>query len=72
MKIDKDIPSPARKKGIGRRLKYPYDRLEINDSFYAENGISVKVSVCSYNKRHPETEFITAKEGDGVRVWRVR
>ena len=67
-KIEKNVPIPPSSK-MGR---FPYDELDVGDSFIASN---VKLaSVCSSNYRVGKRlgrKFIARQENGDVRVWRV-
>ena len=68
IKINKDIPVPNTRV----RREYPYDSMEIGDSFHVD-GASLAV-VCNSNWRHGKKlgmKFIAAKDDTGVRVWRT-
>lgn len=66
--IEKNVPVPPPSK-MGR---FPYDQLDVGDSFKA---IGVKLqSVCNSNYRMAKKlgrKFTARQEDDGVRVWRV-
>ena len=66
--IDKDVPVPSKKRG----KKYPYENMDIGDSFVVSNlGIQV---VCNLNyraKKKLNRSFIARTEEGGVRVWRT-
>lgn len=73
IKIEKQIPIPRKSHAIGFR-KYPFDSMEVGDSFFA--FISVQsLSTCANNyvksignfKR-----FTTRKQNNGARVWRIK
>lgn len=75
-KIEKNIPIPDEafaSKYAYKKTKYPFDRLEINDSFWVSNtkGKSPIHRYYVARKRHPDRTFLYAKEGDGIRFWRV-
>lgn len=71
IKIDKNVPIPlARNKA---KYKYPWDKMEVNDSFYIDTpaaGLHAMIRV--RNTRHPEMTFIVRKDGNGARVWRIK
>jgi hypothetical protein len=71
--IDKDIPIPS--KATGNKLrKYPWDELEIGDSFLfpAEYGIkacSTRMHAAAHRSRKKYTSRTTP---EGVRCWRIK
>lgn len=80
MKIEKGIAlsekwSDRRING-NRTKKYPWDSMEVGDSFYEKGysqAVQSKLSQLSinYGKKHG-TKYATRKEGDGTRVTRIK
>jgi len=74
--IDKDIPIPT-KMQLGRRSKYPFDIMDVGDSFFVpgRDGKSFGGTVTAARKRYTDMSFEmrTVKEDGvvGVRVWRT-
>jgi hypothetical protein len=78
--IDKGIPIPDDNRS--KFPDFPYDAMECGDSFFypAKDGQTIVSlqSGLSANAKHWAIKnksnflFRTAKEGDGVRIWRVR
>ena len=72
LKIDRDVPIPPLVgKGLGR--KYPFEEMEIGDSFFVTDVSpkSVRTSANGWKKRHPGFEY-TSRVIDGwTRVWRI-
>ncbi len=65
--IEKDIPAPK-----GRNTKYPFDDMEIGDSFVAPNTARSNLSAAaSAAGRKLRRKFVTADTENGPRVWRV-
>ena len=80
IKIDKGLEMPTRRK------KYPFEKLEVGDSFLAvtsEKSAKTKTAggfVYTYasiagkklrETRNDSTKFTVSKQGDDFRVWRV-
>lgn len=67
--IDKNVPIPTKRSG--RISKYPFASMESGDSFFSTSP-QYSVSACAsrYGKLHKK-KFTVAKEGEGVRCWRV-
>lgn len=66
--VDKDIPMPKQR---ARETKYPYDKLDIGDSFTVPD-LSVQV-VCNMNYRYGKKlsrKFVARSADNVVRVWR--
>jgi len=72
IKIEKDVPIHGGGNAGNRNPeKYPFREMEVGDSFFiAENPKAVQSSAYVAGKRLGR-RFITRREGDGVRVWRV-
>lgn len=67
MKIEKSVPLP---KGRGNRIDYPFDKMEVGDSFVAEIE-TVRGSSFYYGSKNNK-KFVTRKQKDGTyRCWRV-
>jgi len=74
--VEEGIKVPAR--GPGQKMKYPWNKMEIGDSFLvkASTDSRLKVQQCitacagSYGKRHG-MKFASRQVEDGVRVWRI-
>lgn len=63
----------AKKGKPGKPLKYPFDKLELKDSFFWDNIKIDSLSPCarSYGKKHKKI-FSCSTEGNGVRVSRIK
>lgn len=74
IKIDKNVPFPQH---LLRQMKYPFDQMEVGDSFFApmQDPRNISGSVAAAKKKHPKRGFTTEGrfEGNffGVRVWRT-
>jgi len=72
LKIDKGIPLPARK---GRAKKYPFDQMDIGDSFLVPVGATKSdssiYSSMSQAKKRLNINLTCARVDGGVRVWRI-
>ena len=67
IEIEKGIPVPAR----GRKEKYPWSRLEVEDSFFVA-GAKTKRFAAADGARKKYGFKITIRTVDGgIRVWRV-
>lgn len=71
IKIDKGIPltdGPPK----GRNMKYPWDVMEIGDSFLSEMKTAAAVTSAVSRAGHVyKRKFTARKDGNGFRVWRV-
>lgn len=70
--IEKDVPLPEK----NVRWKYPFDQMEVGDSFFVANKDTTQMSaLCKRAGSRLTARFVTAKveyEGrSGVRVWRM-
>ena len=66
--IDKDVPLPPTT-GVGRKLKYPFDKLQPGDSFIATVN-AVRYAAYGYGKRHGLVFSVSKKSENEYRCWR--
>jgi hypothetical protein len=79
IKLDKGVPIPPRTRGHGPHRKFPWEEMEIGDSFFVpkkgKHYPQTDVSAKSYVKRHLATmagkKFAARRNSEGVRIWRV-
>ena len=73
--VDKSVPMPERKAGKNVGMNYPYEQMDVGDSFLVNTGGKYLLSqMCTKNKRMGEKlgkEYVARQMDDGVRVWRV-
>lgn len=73
--IEKNIDLPEEGDYKTKPYKYPFDKMEIGDSFYLEDYEkfyrSLQGSAFRYGKKY-ETQFKVRKEKTGSRCWRVK
>ena len=58
-----------------RRLgKYPWDQMEVGDSFWAKTTVHALVRAAHSHAKHYNNgrEYTTRTERDGARVWRIK
>lgn len=68
--IEDNIPPPANM--VGRPSLYPYQALEVGQSFFVPRGDRKNISVCiSRYRKKTGREFIVRQVQGGVRVWRT-
>ncbi len=67
--IDKDVPLPA-KATVGRKSKYPFDLMEVGDSFFVPGKVRMASTVGQASRRLGR-RFVWNEETSGVRVWRA-
>lgn len=74
IKIEKNVAFPQ-----GRRMKYPFSKMEVGDSFYVEGGDfkrsnSIANAANQYSRNHTNgtAKFATRKENNGLRCWRMK
>jgi hypothetical protein len=81
IKIDKDIPIPEKTRYAGRTRKYPFNIMQVGDSFltpYNEGEAPIllhkRLSAAwyKYAQKHGDVAFIGKQEATGVRVWRTK
>lgn len=68
IKIDKGVklPPPSDRQG-----KYPWDKMKVGDSFVVPYTPSIR-ACASYAGHKRGWRFISRKNGNTVRVWRVK
>lgn len=68
--IEDNIPPPVPTKG--RPQLYPYDRLEVGQSFFVPNGDYRTISTCARRwGRSNNRSFVARTINGGVRLWRT-
>lgn len=67
--IDKNVPLPA-KATTGRKSKYPFDLMEVGDSFFVPGKVRMASTVGQASRRLGR-RFVWNEETGGVRVWRA-
>ena len=69
--IEKNVPIPPRRE---YKTKYPWDEMDVGDSFYVPNTKSGSIACGVYraSKRFEGKKFISRSEAGGIRVWRVK
>jgi hypothetical protein len=71
IKIDKNVAIPIIERG--GVAKYPWNKMEIGDSFFIEGAkttTSITSAASPYGKRHNKKFTARAVDG-GVRIWRI-
>lgn len=70
-KIEKNIPVPCNKSKRGG-YKYPFNIMEVGDSFLVENRTMKKMSsIVHYAQKSTGFKFMSRSGDGGVRVWRI-
>lgn len=73
--IEKNIPMPILYNGrAGRGSIYPFMEMEVGDSIFFEgqrNGGPAYQSAKQAQRRAGDRKFVSRKEGNGLRIWRV-
>lgn len=72
-KIESGVPMPNTK---GRKLKYPFDKMKVGDSFELPKG-SPKTTVLNaanswLRRNNPQGKFSIRFHNDKLRIWRVK
>lgn len=72
-KIESNVPPPSG--DSGRPAKYPWAEMKVGDSFRFDGapGVRDRISASSraFAKRNAGVAFVTRREGDGYRIWRI-
>ncbi len=83
VKVDKGVPVPDAR-APGRPGKYPWEKMEVGDSFFvagcrsskSSRGSGTILNLSVPRARYPDRKWVSRKvvEGGvtGVRVWRVK
>lgn len=64
------LPVPVSK----YKTKYPFDKMEVGDSFFVDNikaNYLYNISCIWKRSNAPKLRFKALKEGNGARIWRV-
>lgn len=70
-KIEDGFAIPAERQPRVRRAKYPWNELEVGQSFFVEGGSARSMgSTASHAGRRLKRKFIARAAEGGVRVWR--
>lgn len=68
IEIERDVAVPAQRQVYA----YPYEEMEVGDSFCVPAGARQKVLNANYRAgKRLQMRFVARTEGDVVRVWRV-
>jgi hypothetical protein len=74
-KIEKGIELVG-KGGRGAKSVYPFNDLEVGDSFFVykkdKTVVCVRQAACQHNKRFPEQKLEWRTNEQGIRVWRTK
>lgn len=71
-KIEDGYAIPAERQPRVRRAKYPWNELEVGQSFFVEGArLRSMSSTASHAGRRTGRKFIVRNADSGVRVWRV-
>lgn len=73
-KIEKGVPLPSKVKQSPTHVKYPFDKMELGDSFAFDPEkiaiTAVRSAAHIYSKRRGK-KFSIRLVGKGARVWRI-
>jgi len=70
MKVDKHIPIPS---GVwkGRPRKYPFNKMEVGDSFFTKNPRANVAAAARMHGRRHGVKFASKVTKKGCRIWRI-
>ena len=69
--IEKGIPVP-KMTGAGRKTKYPFESMQVGDSFFVKDGTVKTLSrSCGIYGKRLNRKFTSRTVEGGARVWRV-
>lgn len=68
IKIDKDIPFPVHREGLG----YPWHTLQVGESFEHNGGYDNARQSAFYYSRTTDKTFKARTFNNKVRVWRIK
>jgi hypothetical protein len=70
IKVEKNIPIPPR--GPRGCYKYPFDAMDVGDSFFVKGGVYKTLSASVRSAAHRMGRKFTCRVyDDGIRVWRI-
>jgi hypothetical protein len=73
--VEKSVEMPMGNGGRKVKNSYPYEKMEVGDSFLVNGGSkSLMSQMCTKNKREGERlgkKFVARRVDDGVRIWRA-
>lgn len=73
IKIEKNIPFPRyTKNGRSTNRKYPWEEMQVGDSFFSEKKATTMVSAANHAGKRLGMKFATKSENKGTRVWRIK
>ena len=73
IKIEKGIPFPRyTKNGRSTNRKYPWEEMEVGDSFFTEKKVGTMASAAGHAGERLGMKFATKSENNGTRVWRIK
>jgi hypothetical protein len=67
IQVDRNVSIPKHK----RTSKYPWHKMEVGDSFYAEIRPQYACAMARKATERLGFKFTTRRWGDGTRIWRV-
>jgi hypothetical protein len=66
-----NIPPPTDRRG-GKQSMYPWDMLEVGQSFFVPGKASHEIGgALNWAAQKRGTKYVSRSEGGGVRVWRT-
>ena len=70
IKIDKNVQMPL---SSSQRASYPFDQMEVGDSFVVSDRAQMESARVSTYKRYHSTgqKFATRRLPEGLRIWRI-
>lgn len=72
-KIEKTVEIPGNAGRTGGPNRYPFPDMEVGDSFFVSGAQGSKAGPAAHTwGRSHGRKFVTRKEGDGVRIWRIK
>ena len=69
--IEQNVPVPPKRVGKGRPEKYPLSKFSVGDSMFVAGKLASVQQLAYKRSKKTAMKFVTRKEGNGVRVWRV-
>lgn len=67
--IEKDVPLP--KKARGPKERYPFEVMEVGDSFYVKTKRGTSLYTLSSRHSKDGKKFTCRRVDDGFRIWRI-
>lgn len=70
IKVDTSIPIPRGRRG--RVAKFPFGLMNVGDSMFHDKDTIFGCAISWALRQRNDWKFTSRKEGNGVRIWRIK